>query len=330
MKNPSVTIGILIFRGEKFFDHLLASIAGQKFQDFEILVLDNEPGGDGRRALQERLQVVWAGLAGKVKILRTPKSLSFSRGHNLLLERSRGEFYFCANQDLIFCPGCLHALVQAMVENEKAATCQGAIFKWDFAKGRKLPVIDSLGLRILPSFKVENVGEGLPENFQKTKSVQKILGPTGAAFLARRRIFQEHFAGRLFDENFPFFKEDCDLAANLTWGNFPSLLVGDAVCHHARTAGRKSFFAKSEFEKINSNLGQSIFVAKHFHPNFPWQMRWKIFWREFFRQLFLAVFAPRIFWKVRCALQSRRAKIAQSRRGILRRIPPKEFASRLL
>ena len=151
----TVSIGVVFFRGEKFWSHFCRSIAAQTFCDFELLVLENS---SPEINLQKNLP---SDLKKKTKFFRTEENLSFAAAHNFLIKKSRGHFYFCVNQDLIFAKNCLEILVDFLRENPEAFAAMGEILRWDFSRNQKTKIVDSHGIKLLPNFKTcdENAGK---------------------------------------------------------------------------------------------------------------------------------------------------------------------------
>lgn len=92
----TVSIGVIFFHGEKFWSHFGQSITEQTFRNFELLVFENSLP---KINLKKNLPF---GLKKKTNFFRTKRNLSFAAAHNFLIKKSRGQFYFCVNQDLIF------------------------------------------------------------------------------------------------------------------------------------------------------------------------------------------------------------------------------------
>jgi GT2 family glycosyltransferase len=323
----TVSIGVIFFHGEKFWSHFGQSITEQTFRNFELLVFENSLP---KINLKKNLPF---GLKKKTNFFRTKRNLSFAAAHNFLIKKSRGQFYFCVNQDLIFTKKCLEILENFLQKNSEASAVMGEILRWNFSQNQKTKIIDSHGIKLFPNFKTcdENVGK-ISDN---QKNSREIWGTSGAATLFRKKLNLKYFNSQnfkkdkcgincvvngegdsggmkkfcanssnsqnlqiQFDENFPFFKEDCDLAARIRLSGGKNFLVPAAKIWHARGLPPKNFWVKSDFEKINSFIGQTIFVRKFFsHAEFFGAKKWKIFLRETGRIIFFIIFAPRLFFR---------------------------------
>lgn len=91
---------------------LLDSIRRQKFQDLEVIVVDN--------ASRENPAPVFSQHYPEIKFIRCEQNLGFAAGNNRALSLAQGEFLFFVNNDAEIAPGCLEKLLQ-LFDDEPAA-----------------------------------------------------------------------------------------------------------------------------------------------------------------------------------------------------------------
>jgi GT2 family glycosyltransferase len=207
-------IVVLNWNGRSWLGPCLQALRTQRFQDFEVVVVDNgstDGSVDYVRAAFPECQVL--ALGGNV---------GFAAGNNAGARGATRPFLVFLNNDTEADPGWLEALVAAAERDPAAGLVASRIVFMDPAD-----VIDSAGdgyLRCGGAFKR---GHGQPAG---TAFRPQTFGACGAAVLVRREVF-EALGG--FDEDLFMVYEDVDLsyrARLLGWGCVyaPSALVRHA------------------------------------------------------------------------------------------------------
>jgi glycosyltransferase involved in cell wall biosynthesis len=90
MDSPTISVILAVYNGDRFVEEALASVLGQTFGDFELLVVDDGSTDETPRIL--------SGLDDpRVRVLRNPENLGLARSLNRGLAEARGELI--ARQD---------------------------------------------------------------------------------------------------------------------------------------------------------------------------------------------------------------------------------------
>jgi len=197
----------------------LRSLESQKFDRFEVVVVDNS--GSGRAQAS----------GGRVRILANERNVGFGSAINQAIRDSETPYIAVLNDDAIPHSEWLAALVKAAEARPKAGM---------FASQVRLAgtdQLDSAGMLIALDGSSKQRGHGeAPANFPKDSDT---LFPTGSAALYRRKMLDEI---GLFDERFFLYCEDTDLGLRARWAGWEGEYVSGAVVDHvySKSAGRAS------------------------------------------------------------------------------------------
>jgi glycosyltransferase involved in cell wall biosynthesis len=117
---PRVTVGMVVYNGERYLAGAIDSIVGQTFRDFELVISDNA-SSDGTRAICE----AFAARDPRIRYVRQETNLGPARNFVFVLEQARGELFMWAAHDDLREPECLDELVAALDRNPRAvlASC---------------------------------------------------------------------------------------------------------------------------------------------------------------------------------------------------------------
>ena len=89
---PRVTVGIPIYRGEKFILHAINSIRQDPFAEWEILIFDDH-SPDSSRSVVEGLH------DSRIRIIGSPVNRGLVYARNQIFAESRGEYVAWLDQD---------------------------------------------------------------------------------------------------------------------------------------------------------------------------------------------------------------------------------------
>lgn len=91
---PSVSIGMPVYNGMPLLQRALASLLGQSFRDFELIISDNA-STDDTRAVCEAL----ASRDSRIRYIRQPLNLGPIRNFDFLLTQARAPYFMWAAHD---------------------------------------------------------------------------------------------------------------------------------------------------------------------------------------------------------------------------------------
>jgi len=184
--------------------------------EWEVIVVDNASRSlEGRARAEEILRE----LDGRLVLCES--NPGYGAGMNVALSHARGALLLVCNPDLVFQPGCIAELARQLERDSSAGVATPDVFLDPGltvrAPAHVLPTPRDLVLGTLAALSPrwnerylrERTGAAVAE-WQRTEPFEEImLG--GCCFLIRRELA----ADGLFDERYPLYFEDTDLARRL-------------------------------------------------------------------------------------------------------------------
>lgn len=262
-----ISIGIVLFKGEKYLKSCLESLINQTYSSFELLLRDQSPNNEAFLFLQKNFPEIISDT--RVKIF-SGENLWHSGGHNFLISQMRGEAYLCASNDMIYDKNLLKEFIKALKKNPEYSIFTGKLYQWNFSSNQKTEIFDSCGLGITPFHHFFDRGQGQEDNGQFDKK-KEIFGASGALFLIKKKALEEvgvsqNFSQRkggrkeYFDELL-HYKNDVDLAYRLFLQGEKCCFVPFALAWHDRQISEKT--QKSQWIKESSSLGYFVIFYKN-------------------------------------------------------------------
>lgn len=123
---PKVSVCIPIFNGVGYIRSALDSVLQQKYQDFEVVIVDN-CSTDNTKALVEEL----SSQSEKIYFFRNEQNIGLAGNLNKCLEHARGEYikYLCVDDMLL--PDCLEQMVAGLDAHPAVSLVCGGRFSSD-------------------------------------------------------------------------------------------------------------------------------------------------------------------------------------------------------
>lgn len=321
---PKITIGIVLF-GTDFLRESLISLIEQDYpsRKVEFFLRDHSPKSEAKKFIKKELPKVYK----KAKIF-TGKNLFHSGGHNFLINKSSGEYYICASQDMLYSKDFLSEAIKELEKPKNKKYGSAAIklriwknppqpclpagrspfFKWGSEalssylkksqQGRG--ILDSCGIGITRAHKFFDIGQGEIDKGQPARrslgeggydKQKEIFGPSAALAIYRKSALEDiKTNGEYFDELL-HYKNDVDLAYRLQWAGHKCLFLPKIVCWHDRgLGGLRKRRKRSRFEKENSFFGQRAVILKNFSPNFSLRTKLATKLRNLLTIIYSAIF----------------------------------------
>jgi glycosyltransferase involved in cell wall biosynthesis len=117
---PAVSVGLPVFNGADYVAEAIASILGQTFEDFELLIQDNASTDQTEAICRE-----FARRDSRVSYVRNPKNLGAIPNYNLVFERARGRYFKWAAHDDFCAPTFLERCVEVLDAEPSVVLCSG-------------------------------------------------------------------------------------------------------------------------------------------------------------------------------------------------------------
>ena len=241
MKDPLISVNLLLFQPGAYLRPCLNSIFAQSYKNFELLIIDNNSQDGTVEKVKELLPPVDQVI--KWRFLENNENLGYAKGHNLGIRESSGELVALVNQDVILDKDFLKNIAKVFEANEQIGSAQGKLLRLKVEKDSfsKTKIIDTVGLCMLKNRRIIAWGQGQEDagNFEQGKN---IFGTDGALPVYRRAALEDvkikiGLKEEYLDESFFMYKEDVDLAWRLLLYGWQSFYLPAALAWHARTAG---------------------------------------------------------------------------------------------
>ncbi len=334
---PKVSIGLVLYKGEKYLKPCIKSLVDQDYPNIEFLIRDQSPNAEAYEYIKNEIY----GLSQKLKLERGV-NLWHCGGHNALIRRMNGDYYIMCSNDMTYPRDFVSKIIQTLERPENRhygfATCK--LMVWDFdtelAEGQKTNQIDSCGIGITPSHHFYDIGQGEEDKGQYDK-MKDIFGPSGALSIFRKTalddIAYKNQYGRMeYYDSLLHHKGDVDIAYRLQWAGHKCLLIPDIKIYHDRQATNlhqsrlltkrivKARTDKPQWVKEDSFLGQQIVMKKNFIPGFSLSVRLKSFTYKWMSLGYAALF-ERYLLKQFSTLKEFKEEISDKQNNMKFRVP---------
>jgi GT2 family glycosyltransferase len=256
---PFISVVVVNWNRKELLRACLASLAGQTFTDFEVIVVDNG-SEDGSRAL---VQEMTGSFPRPLRLIENEENKGFCAGNNQGFAISQSEYVALLNNDAEAEPGWLEAMFEAIrvkpdVGESDVGMVASKILVWEDPS-----VIDKCGHLIYPDGQNRGRGSGQIDRGQFNRQ-EEALWPDGCAALYRRAMLDE-VGG--FDEEFFAYADDAELGLRARIAGWTCLYAPGAVVRHHRGATLGLNSAK-RLTLIERN--RVLLVVKLF----PWNLLW--------------------------------------------------------
>src|SRR3990167_7282544 len=177
IKNPEVSVHLIIHNGQKYLRRCLEAVKAQTYENIKFRVFNNASSDDTIGVLRE----VWP----EAELINFSKNYFLGGGFNRSLYFSDSPYVVGLSVDVLIEPNFIECAVEAMEKNKKMGVLQAKIFYWDFERDEKTMTIDTTGMQIFRSRRIVNRGHGEKDSGQFEKS-EEIFCYEGAVPFFRR------------------------------------------------------------------------------------------------------------------------------------------------
>ena len=213
------------WNGERFLPACLSSLRGQSFEDFDVIMVDDN-STDGSVSFVRRN-------FPEVRVLPLDENKGFSAAVNAGIRASGAKYVALLNNDTEVDPGWLHALVEAAEVHPEAGLFASKMV--DFYDRR---VLDGAGDALRRSGLPLRLGHGELDRGQYDETAF-VFGACAGAALYKREMLDD--VG-LFDEDFFANCEDGDLSFRAQLAGYRCLYAPESTIYHmgSATFGKRS------------------------------------------------------------------------------------------
>ena len=246
-----VSVIFVIYEGKKYIKPAFDAVFAQTHRDLEVIAVINKSTDGAKEEIQNNYP--------QVKVIDPGQNLFFAKANNVGIAASTGEFIQLVNQDVVLEPDYIAQMLKVF-SNPTIASATGKVLRYDFNQGRKLDVVDTLGIVMAKSGRARDISQNQKDTGQ-FEAEKEIFGASGAVPMYRKSALEKvKYQQEYFDEDFVMYWEDVDLAWRLQTARFKSMYVPKAVAYHGRTAGQSEggYLHLFKFIRHHSRLSRQV------------------------------------------------------------------------
>jgi GT2 family glycosyltransferase len=224
-QRPAVSVIVLNYNGEKIIGKCLDHLLAQSFDDFEIVVVDND-SRDGSRAIIEQ----YLG-CGRLSIVHSRRNLGVAGGRNLGVMHAQGGIIAFIDNDGYAAPDWLAEAVKTMQSDRRIGVVASLVF---FA-GRKIVLNGAGGTVNLQGYGGDLCFD-VPYEFAQLP--RRVLYAMGCGMVVRKDVLDS--VGPLDDTLFNYY-DDVELGIRTWKSGFEVVVAPDAWVDHGFSYSDKIF-----------------------------------------------------------------------------------------
>ncbi len=215
----TASVIVVNYNGKGLTIEALRSLERQTFQDFELIVVDNNSSDSSLDEIKSFLNLSL--LKKRFTIVELSQNTGFAGGCDEGLKYAKGKYIVLLNNDAQADKNWLNELIKAANKHPEAGICASKIITYGTNK------IDAAGHLFTWFLKGFKRGEAEPAYLYDTE--EYIFGACGGAALYKRQLIGEI---GFFDQNFFLIYEDIDLDFRAQLAGWKVLYVPSAVVYH--------------------------------------------------------------------------------------------------
>jgi hypothetical protein len=213
LHQPLVSVVVVNYNGRQFLEDCFRSLTQQVYNNYEIILVDNDSKDDSISFMKEHYP--------DVRIVQLSSNTGFAGGTNAGIKEASGEFILTLNNDTCVFSDFIEKLSQPMIREPAVGMCASKMISPD-------KKINSAGICISRSGAAWDRG-GFERDTGQYDNEEEVFGPCAGAALYRKTMLDEI---GLFDEDFFLYMEDVDLAFRAQLSGWKCIYVPTARVIH--------------------------------------------------------------------------------------------------
>ena len=308
IKNPEVSVHLIIHNGEKYLRSCLEAVKAQTYENIKFRVFNNASNDNTIGILRE----VWP----QVELINFNKNYVLGGGFNRSLYFSDSPYVVGLSVDVLMEPYFIEKAVETMERKKKMGVLQAKIFYWDFEQDEKTTIIDTTGMQIFRSRRIVNRGHGEKDSGQFEKSEEVFCYEGAVPFFRRTALedaklekFEPFYANyeteedakkyphEYLDEDFIWYADEVDFGWRMRLLGWGSWYEPSVVAYHDRQTTHKLSGSYGSFIKLRREIPafkrkldfqnqRLTFIKNDFWVNilkdFPWFLKRELFLLGYF------------------------------------------------
>ena len=239
-REPLVSVIILNFNGQELLHDCLISVLNTCYPNYEVIVVDNASTDRSCEMVEREFP--------HVKLVRNQINCGYSKGNNIGILRSIGDFVVLLNNDTVVTPNWLYELVHEAKQNPDCFYQPKILFFENNRINSTGNCIQFFGFAFPRGMGVIDVGQ--------YDSKCEVSYASGACVLASRKLVE---TVGLLDEGFFTFYEDVNWGWRALMLGYTSIYVPSAVIYHRWGGSWGSDMSSKKFFLIERSRLASVF-----------------------------------------------------------------------
>lgn len=188
-----VSIVIVNWNGRKWLDDNVKSLKKLKYQNFEVIFVDNGSEDESVAYMKNNLP--------GVRIIKNSKNLGFVGGNNIGYKKAKGEYLLLLNNDTVVSPNLLAPLVNLMDKDQSVGVIQPKIIFYNSK------LLQAGGSFLTYTGFLYHSGFTRDPSDPKFNRVTEVFSANGACMMVRKSVIDKI---GLFDKDFFSYFEESD------------------------------------------------------------------------------------------------------------------------
>ena len=117
LNGPKVSVGIPVYNGEDYLEEAIISLLNQTYQNIEIIITDNDSTDNTSKICEKYLE------NDKIKYYKNKVNLGASMNWNIVLSKSRGDYFTWHPHDDVIQPKYIETCVRILENNKDVVLC---------------------------------------------------------------------------------------------------------------------------------------------------------------------------------------------------------------
>lgn len=226
---PLVSIIIVNYSEKNLLSECLKSIEQTIFDNFEIIVVDNNSKDDSIKFLHQEYP--------EIKVIKLDKNYGFAFPNNLAAKSANGKYLVFLNNDTVVKPEWLKELVEVLENDEGIKIAQSLLLKPDGSVDSSGDFIDHLGR----AFSKHDI----------PKNIRNILSPRAACMIIHKELFLEM---KGFDESYFATFEDVEFGWRCWLLGHRVVLIPSSIVVHKGGETTRKLTDEISFHGVKNNI----------------------------------------------------------------------------
>lgn len=241
LKHKSVLLNFIIinYNGEKYIVNLLDSIQNQTYQNYDIIIIDNNSTDNSISIIKNHFLYK----NKRIKLCSLNKNIGFAYGNNIGIKNSSAKYIALINNDVLLHKNWAEEMICLAEKNSNTGIITSKVL---FAKNNN--IINSAGVNVDERAMPYNKGmyEYDKNQFNNIEETEAFYGAAG--FIKREVIENTGY----FNKYYFMYQEEYDLSVRTKKNGWKILYNPKAIAYHYHSASSGKYSPKKTFYSIRN------------------------------------------------------------------------------